>query len=467
MKYFSGRRLCIIFVLLVVVVLLFGSNQLLLSIQVQQLTDFQDGNSHHVHQPSNLHPTIRQHEESNYSLLTPPPKSQDHPVLLFRKGLRSTLPFPIPVVLWPFMDSVAKKANRISADVMHIEVNGVEESSVLKLANASIRTLDPYVIWVTDAKFPYAQWCTRLADKAHKVFQWRQQQNYSPLVWPIYVVDFTDPPESPKRCPGLEEVVGHSHVLYFKRSIVVDRTWNFTSNWLQLGQPLNTHGFQQTPLIVRTDIVEGIATHCTARNLTHVPRHQNRLVDVAHYWPPSTEVAQFSNLRNRVSTWLLEHFGSHYRVICEMVGQHDRVGRRQAQQDYIMSMIQTKIIVVAQRDTYEDHFRLYEALSSGAMVMTDPMYTLPFQNGTHLIVYTSLPNLIHLVQHYLKHDDERLAIAEAGYTIAMSRHRSWHRMEEIILGRPMTICEKQDFDHLCPFTVHTRDWLLQNKSRSG
>ena len=188
--------------------------------------------------------------------------------------------------------------------------------------------------------------------------------------------------------------------------------------------------------------------------------HRSRITDVAHHWPPSTEVAQFSNLRNRVSTWLLEKLGHDYQVLCEMVGQHDRVGRRHAQQGYIESMIDTKILVVAQRDTYEDHYRLYEALASGALVMTDPMYTLPptLQNGTHLLVYTSLPNLIVLVRHYLRQDTERLAIATAGYTMALSRHRSWHRMEEIILGRPITTCELQQAtedskgDHSkCPF----------------
>jgi hypothetical protein len=488
------------FFLLVLVVGFLSSNQVRVSIQVPQDFVFQDANQeqmslilkivpstvdqrahHHPKQPIDVESSSTKSENaattSPTSSITTANHTQEHPVLAFRNGHRPHLPSPIPVVLWPYMDAAAQQGKVTSADVVHIEVNGVVESSVLTLAEQSVRTLDPHVVWVTDAKFPYSQWCTRLAEKARKVQEQRNHQNLSSR-WPIFVVDFTDPPQAPKSCPGLEKVVGPSHVVYFKRSIVTDRSWNFTTNWLNLGHPLDQHGFEQTPLIVRTDIVEAIATHIQQSNhsLADLP-HRPRRTDVAHHWPPSTEVAQFSNLRNRVSTWLLEKFGTDYQVVCEMVGQHDRVGRRHAQQGYIESMVDTKILVVAQRDTYEDHYRLYEALASGSLVMTDPMYTLPptLVNGTHLLVYTSLPNLISLVQHYLQHDAERLTIAQAGFRMALNRHRSWHRIEAIILGpRPITTCDLQEpvedseSDHIkCPFTVHTNEWLPKANDTSN
>ena len=410
----------------------------------------------------------------------------DHPVLLFRKGLSSRLPSQqIPVVLWPFMDpAAAKNGKGTSADVLHIEVNGVNESSILTLAQDGVRTLDPNVVWVTDAKFPLAQWCTRLAEKAAKIQKLRQAQSIPPFVWPIYVVDFTDPPQLPKRCPALENVVGPAHVLYFKRSIVAGRSWNFTNNWLHLGHPLPptaTMNLEQTPLIVRTDIVQSIAEYLAQQdgldNHTSLPLRLDNLpnrprsVDVAHHWPPSTEVAQFSNLRNRVSTWLIDKFGqTTYQVHCDMIGQHDRVGRRHAQKGYVEAMVTTKILVVAQRDTYEDHYRLWEALASGAMVVTDPMLTLPstLQNGTHLLIYHSLEEMVAFVKHYLEHPDERLGVARAGYSVAMGRHRSWHRMEEIILGRVITSCEQLGLEDgmrtsSCPFAVHTNEYGVKAK----
>jgi hypothetical protein len=58
-----------------------------------------------------------------------------------------------------------------------------------------------------------------------------------------------------------------------------------------------------------------------------------------------------------------------------------------------------------------------------------------------------------------------LAIAREGRRVAMSRHRSWHRIEEIIFGRPLTVCaseEEMDSPHLgdrddCPYIVHANE----------
>ena len=140
----------------------------------------------------------------------------------------------------------------------------------------------------------------------------------------------------------------------------------------------------------------------------------------------------------------MDAFNHTYKVFCDIVGKHDNQGRRQAQQGYIQSMMDSKILVVAQRDAWEDHYRLWEALASGAMVLTDPMLTLPMKDGIHLRIYQNLTHLVQLVDYYLQKDDERLQIAQAGYRQALSRHRSWHRMEEIILGRPYTTCDDND-----------------------
>ena len=60
------------------------------------------------------------------------------------------------------------------------------------------------------------------------------------------------------------------------------------------------------------------------------------------------------------------------------------MGRNKAQELYVATMLQYKIVVVCQRDLWEGHYRLMEALAGGAMVMTDPMHPLPFriEDGT-------------------------------------------------------------------------------------
>ena len=112
------------------------------------------------------------------------------------------------------------------------------------------------------------------------------------------------------------------------------------------------------------------------------------------------------------------------------------VGRNKAQEPYTVELLQHKIVVVCQRDMWEDHYRLMEALAGGAMVMTDPMHPLPFkiEEGREVVVYRSIAELKKQVKYFLDHDEERLMIARSGYNAAMRYHRSWTWMERIIFG---------------------------------
>lgn len=386
---------------------------------------------------------------------SPRSKGSDHVVLQIRAGLRSAESLnsnSIPVVLWPLMDpaNIGKAVGKAgtSPDVTHIQENGVLGSSVLTLANESIRTFAENVVWVTDSKFPKKIWCSRLHQKVLVTQERRKAQGLS-TTWPIFVVDFTDKPRY-QSCKALEDALGSSWIFYSKRSTVTNRSWSFETNWLKLGQQLpkvtaEGRHYEQTPLIVRSDIVEAI-DQLTAEKLNKsdtvlenisIEEAWVRSVDVAHYWPATTKPSDVSNLRNLVSHNLKKSFSQNYNVFCDMVGMADRVGRRHPQLEYVRALLDTKIVVVAQRDTYEDHYRLYEALVSGGLVLTDPMLTLPngLRNGTSIIVYSTLDDLVQQVQYFLNHNHQRIKIAKAGRRVALARHRSWHRMEEVILGR--------------------------------
>ena len=71
------------------------------------------------------------------------------------------------------------------------------------------------------------------------------------------------------------------------------------------------------------------------------------------------------------------------------------MGRNKAQELYVATMLQYKIVVVCQRDLWEGHYRVMEALAGGAMVMKDPIHPLPFriEDSTEVIVYRSLAEL--------------------------------------------------------------------------
>jgi spore maturation protein CgeB len=86
--------------------------------------------------------------------------------------------------------------------------------------------------------------------------------------------------------------------------------------------------------------------------------------------------------------------------------------------------------------------RLFEAISSGAMVMTDFMWTLPvgYVDGQNIIVYKSLDDLKSKILYYLdpQHENERHQIAYQGWMLAMTQHRTYHRMEQLFFGKALT-----------------------------
>ena len=127
-------------------------------------------------------------------------------------------------------------------------------------------------------------------------------------------------------------------------------------------------------------------------------------------------------------------------AIGDFVSSVGKYGRTSKQNTYIDTLLQTKIVVVAQRDSWEDHYRLFESIVGGALVMTDPMISLPehYVNGTNIIVYNSLENLRSLILYYLEHDQERIEIARNGWELALNYHRSYHWMERLFFGRKLT-----------------------------
>eukprot|EP00980_Cylindrotheca_fusiformis_P005066 scaffold1073_cov98-Cylindrotheca_fusiformis.AAC.5 len=429
-----------------------------------------------------------------------PPSPYDHIVLQIRKD-PSKASFlarnSIPVYLFPFQDPSAYYSKSPSPDMIHIESNGLYESSVFRQATEEERFYNPNAVWLTDVKASERIWCKRFTKKVLLAQEQRRERNMDitnatatsaatsssrqllPLQWPVFVVDFSDE-RTFQRCLNLEKAMGSDFVFYTKRSVVVDRYFNANNtNWVELGRKVLRHNnvnYAQMPLIVRTDIVnvteqQLLQDYNNTKLQDPIERLWNRSVDVAHYWPSdgSTGIRQFQNaLRDRVSQILEDELstGSSYNIFCGITGTADVLGRRQPQVAYVQAMLDTKIVVVTQRDEWEDHFRLYEALISGAMVMTDQMITLSdlgLKNGTSIVEFHNAESLISLAKYYLSHEKERHSIAQQGRFIAMSRHRSWHRMEKLILGSIVTDCRHHSTTAAavnsgsCPYTVHANE----------
>ena len=126
-------------------------------------------------------------------------------------------------------------------------------------------------------------------------------------------------------------------------------------------------------------------------------------------------------------------------VTAKVCGKREHEGRNDVHDDYVMSLLEHKIVVVAQRDQWEGHYRLMEALAGGALVFTDPMHPLPYllEDGVNVVVYNSISVLKKKILYYIEDaqgQKERVEIAARGHAVAMNHHRSWHVMERLILG---------------------------------
>lgn len=95
---------------------------------------------------------------------------------------------------------------------------------------------------------------------------------------------------------------------------------------------------------------------------------------------------------------------------------------------------QAKIVVNAcvGRDI---NMRVYEALASGALLITDEADGLEelFKDNEHLIVYRRDEDLLDRVDYFLKNDAERERIASAGRALVLGEHTYRHRTREMML----------------------------------
>ena len=398
-------------------------------------------------------------ENSVHGLLPFEPGQEEfvHP-LLDRIEKRNFTGMPVvPVVVWPMIGTGPR-----SAENQHVHQNGITESRYLRLATDEY-DFDPYVVWIGDigAASSWVQWCSDFHDHVVEAKKLRADKGL-PISWPIYIVDFTDYQTSP-RCRLVENEMDDSYVKYAKRSVARDRLYSNATKWEEFGRKMRiaAHGIamKHAPLMVRSDIVQELEYLLKERNLTLADKLEaiDRPVDVSHFWPLDGKGVnrKYAEFRHRVSGIVHSMQNeSGINVFVGLKGSALRGGRRSAQSAYVAGMLESKIVVVTQRDLWEDHYRLFEALVSGAMVMTDKMHGLPegYMNGTSIVEFSTPENLRSLILFYLNNTEKRLDIAFRGRDIAMRRHRTWHRIEDVIFGEVMTTCSA--LDSPCPYSVH-------------
>ncbi|GKY91398.1 hypothetical protein MPSEU_000112100 [Mayamaea pseudoterrestris] len=300
-------------------------------------------------------------------------------------------------------------------------------------------------------------------------------------------------------------------IRYSYRSAVHRRKWQPKFNWVRVGKLLMDENetkpelnddddettdddqwisYRHRPIGVRTDIVQQVQEYLTINapssnsedepapsarqqpftSLCHPLEEMPRSIHLSYFWDHQNHSRSDAHLRDTVYEVLDKVVREQHVAVNETMtqttaaadkywnfqlgvqGENRNVGRKRASRKYVVALMQSRIVVVAQRDEWEDHYRLFEAIVSGAMVMTDRMLGLPngLVDGESVVTFASAQELREKVEYYLAHSEERLRIAKQGRYVAMSRHRSWHHMEETVFGRPVTACETGTRSIKCP-----------------
>lgn len=264
----------------------------------------------------------------------------------------------------------------------------------------------------------------------------------------VLLVDYTGSTRQSK-CDSL--FLGDPYVRLAKRTIVTNRHYDHATRQIVPGSisentamsttHTSSNTEQQEPvmqasLVVRERFVTALRNSTRSRN----PMKSTRRTDLCFFWKPG-DYSHYGFWRRDVSNFV-KRVGksSKYTTLVDVIANDEEgmvLGNIQLK--YIKALLHCKLVVIAQRDEWEDHYRLYESLASGALVLMDSMLAPPegLRNKTNVLIYDSLESLERLIHYGLERDSRRQSIAKRGMQLALGRYRSWHRVEQLLFGQPL------------------------------
>lgn len=80
------------------------------------------------------------------------------------------------------------------------------------------------------------------------------------------------------------------------------------------------------------------------------------------------------------------------------------------------------------------NMRCFETMSTKSFLLTNWIPTLEdlFEDGKHLVTYKTLKEAVDKAKYYIEHDEEREAIAQAGFDEVRSKHTFVHRARQVL-----------------------------------
>jgi hypothetical protein len=153
---------------------------------------------------------------------------------------------------------------------------------------------------------------------------------------------------------------------------------------------------------------------------------ESRSIDVACFFDPEKLEYKKSN-RLKVAKFLASHF-KQGKVQIGQVGLSGEAGRSTFQSSYAAALRDAKVVVTCNPDHWEGDYRLFEAMSLGALVCVDKMhfpFYKPLRDKVHLVFYEldRLDELAEQITWYLINERKRLAIAKSGTRMVRNNYR--------------------------------------------
>ena len=214
-----------------------------------------------------------------------------------------------------------------------------------------------------------------------------------------------------------QSVFSHSSLLYFKRSIVNQQTHKIVS--------LNQE-YQPIAYCLRQEYLNMAESSDVERD-----------IDIAVLFDPKQDTQSKGNkYRTNVARYVKRHF-KHRNIFVGIAGKAGEPGRSAYQTDYVRILQRAKIVVTCNPDSWEGDSRLFEALASGAAVLSDKMLTPvlnPFVNGEHLLYYDrdNLQTVGTTLAKLLYNEAQRQKIAKQGYEFVHQHHKPADRIQQVL-----------------------------------
>jgi len=118
-------------------------------------------------------------------------------------------------------------------------------------------------------------------------------------------------------------------------------------------------------------------------------------------------------------------------------------GQPEEHRDYLKILASAKIIVTCGPSKWQGDSRLWEALASGACVLSDRLNVDMGHNpihGEHCFYYDELDDLISLIRDLMSQEEKCLAIGHAGRLLAQMHHNPAARLDQILSVIRKKIC---------------------------